>query len=51
VTVLRSVVLFLPAALAEIGGAWLVWQGGREQRGLWWVVATSRARMTAGTSR
>ena len=25
------------AALAEIGGAWLVWQGVREQRGLLWV--------------
>jgi small multidrug resistance family-3 protein len=33
-TVLRSVGLFLLAALAEIGGAWLVWQGVREQRGL-----------------
>jgi small multidrug resistance family-3 protein len=32
--VLRSVALFLLAALAEIGGAWLVWQGVREQRGL-----------------
>ena len=37
--VLRSVVLFLLAALAEIGGAWLVWQGVREQRGLVWVGA------------
>ena len=27
--VLRSVALFLLAALAEIGGAWLVWQGVR----------------------
>jgi small multidrug resistance family-3 protein len=27
------------AALAEIGGAWLVWQGVREQRGLLWVGA------------
>jgi small multidrug resistance family-3 protein len=35
--VLRSVLLFLLAALAEIGGAWLVWQGVREQRGLVWV--------------
>jgi small multidrug resistance family-3 protein len=34
----RSVSLFLIAALAEIGGAWLVWQGVREQRGLMWVV-------------
>jgi len=39
VTVLRSLVLFALAALAEIGGAWLVWQGWREQRGLWWIVA------------
>ena len=33
-SVLRSVGLFLLAALAEIGGAWLVWQGVREHRGL-----------------
>ena len=33
-TVLRSIALFLLAALAEIGGAWLVWQGVREHRGL-----------------
>ncbi|KAB1911561.1 hypothetical protein F8274_16900, partial [Micromonospora sp. AMSO31t] len=26
-TVLRSLVLFALAAVAEIGGAWLVWQG------------------------
>ncbi|MEV1319718.1 YnfA family protein [Micromonospora arborensis] len=37
--VLRSLVLFALAALAEIGGAWLVWQGWREQRGLWWIAA------------
>ena len=37
--VLRSVGLFLLAALAEIGGAWLVWQGVREQRGLVWIGA------------
>ena len=36
---LRSVALFVLAALAEIGGAWLVWQGVREQRGLVWVGA------------
>ncbi|WP_100501599.1 YnfA family protein [Geodermatophilus chilensis] len=35
----RSVVLFLIAALAEIGGAWLVWQGVREHRGLAWIGA------------
>lgn len=37
-TVMRSLVLFVIAALAEIGGAWLVWQGWREQRGLWWIL-------------
>lgn len=35
--VAKSVVLFVLAALLEIGGAWLVWQGVREQRGLWWM--------------
>jgi small multidrug resistance family-3 protein len=39
VTVLRSLALFAVAAFAEIGGAWLVWQGLREQRGLAWVGA------------
>jgi small multidrug resistance family-3 protein len=39
VDLLRSVVLFALAALAEIGGAWLVWQGVREQRGLLWIGA------------
>ncbi|MFG1705792.1 YnfA family protein [Nonomuraea sp. M3C6] len=38
-TVLRSVALFVLAAVAEIGGAWLVWQGWREQRGAWWIGA------------
>lgn len=37
--VVRSVALFVLAALAEIGGAWLVWQGWREERGLLWIVA------------
>jgi small multidrug resistance family-3 protein len=36
-SVVRSIVLFLLAALFEIGGAWLVWQGWREHRGLWWI--------------
>ncbi|RLK55567.1 YnfA family protein [Actinokineospora cianjurensis] len=35
---LRSVALFLLAAIAEIGGAWLVWQGIREDRGWLWVL-------------
>ncbi len=33
-TVLRTLGLFLVAAVCEIGGAWLVWQGIREGRGL-----------------
>jgi small multidrug resistance family-3 protein len=37
--VLRSLALFVLAALAEIGGAWLVWQGVREHRGWVWVGA------------
>ncbi|TDC58869.1 YnfA family protein [Micromonospora sp. KC207] len=38
-TVARSILLFVVAAVAEIGGAWLVWQGWREHRGLLWVAA------------
>ena len=38
-TVARSIALFVVAAVAEIGGAWLVWQGIRENRGLVWVGA------------
>ncbi|NYI81161.1 YnfA family protein [Nocardioides panzhihuensis] len=36
---LRSIALFVVAAVAEIGGAWLVWQGVREHRGLVWIGA------------
>ena len=35
----RSIVLFLLAAVAEIGGAWLIWQGVREHRGLLFIGA------------
>ena len=35
----RSVLLFLLAAVAEIGGAWLVWQAVREHRGWMWAGA------------
>jgi small multidrug resistance family-3 protein len=38
-TVTRSILLFLTAAIAEIGGSWLVWQGLREHRGWVWVGA------------
>jgi small multidrug resistance family-3 protein len=37
VTVAKSVALFVLAAIAEIGGAWLIWQGIREHRGLAWI--------------
>ncbi len=37
--VMRSIGLFMVAAIAEIGGAWLVWQGLREHRGIAWVGA------------
>lgn len=35
----RSIALFIAAALAEIGGAWLVWQGVREHKGWAWIGA------------
>ncbi|MDI9893128.1 MULTISPECIES: YnfA family protein [Nocardiaceae] len=35
----KSVMLFGAAALFEIGGAWLVWQGIREHRGWLWAGA------------
>ncbi|MDN5855221.1 MAG: YnfA family protein [Actinomycetia bacterium] len=37
-TITRSILLFVVAAIAEIGGAWLVWQGVREHRGVLWVL-------------
>ena len=39
VTIIRSVLLFVLAAVAEIGGAWLIWQGVREHKGLLWIGA------------
>ncbi len=38
-TVARSLLLFALAAVAEIGGAWLVWQGVREHRGIAFMAA------------
>ncbi|QKW33102.1 YnfA family protein [Actinomadura sp. NAK00032] len=37
--VARSIALFVLAAVLEIGGAWLVWQGVREHRGWAWIGA------------
>jgi small multidrug resistance family-3 protein len=39
VDTLRSIALFVAAAIAEIGGAWLVWQGVRELKGWVWIGA------------
>lgn len=36
-TILRMTLLFVLAAAAEIGGAWLIWQAVREGRPLWWA--------------
>ena len=36
--VAKSVALFVAAAIAEIGGAYLVWQGVREGKGGWLAV-------------
>lgn len=38
-TLVRSIAAFVGAAVFEIGGAWLVWQGVREHRGWPWMVA------------
>ncbi|ANN99439.1 putative integral membrane protein [Mycobacteroides abscessus subsp. massiliense] len=35
--VVKSILLFTAAAVLEIGGAWLVWQGVREHRGWAWM--------------
>ena len=35
----RSILIFVVAAVLEIGGAWLVWQGVREHRGITWIGA------------
>jgi len=37
VTTIKSIALFVLAAVLEIGGAWLVWQGVREDRGWTWA--------------
>jgi small multidrug resistance family-3 protein len=39
VSIAKTLALFLVAAVAEIGGAWLIWQGAREHRGIAWIGA------------
>ena len=36
-SIAKTVLLFLLAAAAEIGGAWLIWQAVREDRAWWWA--------------
>ena len=38
-SIARTIALFVVAAVAEIGGAWLIWQGAREHRGVAWIGA------------
>src|SRR5215212_7915533 len=38
-SVVRSILLLTLAAVAEIGGAWLIWQGVRDHRGWIWMGA------------
>lgn len=46
--VARSLALFAVAAVAEIGGAYLVWQGLRHDRGWPWIVLGGLALTTYG---
>jgi small multidrug resistance family-3 protein len=39
VSIARTIALVVVAAVAEIGGAWLIWQGAREHRGIAWIGA------------
>jgi small multidrug resistance family-3 protein len=48
VTILRSAGLFLAAAVLEIGGAWLIWQGVRDHRGWMWALGGSLALIAYG---
>ena len=36
-SILKSTLLFALSAIAEIGGAWLIWQAVREGKGWWWA--------------
>jgi small multidrug resistance family-3 protein len=48
VDVPRSIALFAVAAVAEIGGAWLVWQAVREGRPWHWAALGGVALVTYG---
>lgn len=36
-TIAKTVLLFALAAVAEIGGTWLIWQAVREDKAWWWA--------------
>lgn len=44
----RSIALFIAAALAEIGGVWMVWQALREGRAWWWAALGGAALVVYG---
>lgn len=41
VAVVQTILLFLAAGIAEIGGGWLVWQSMREKKPYWWAILGS----------
>lgn len=36
-SITKTIILFALAAVAEIGGAWLIWQAVREDKAWWWA--------------
>lgn len=36
-SIAKTAILFALAAVAEIGGAWLIWQAVREDKAWWWA--------------
>lgn len=36
-SIAKTIILFVLAAVAEIGGAWLIWQAVREDKAWWWA--------------
>ena len=44
----RSAALFVVAAVAEIGGAWLIWQALRENKALWLAAVAGLALVMYG---
>jgi len=48
--ILQVLLLFLLAAVCEIGGGWLVWQAVRESKPAWWAAAGSLVLVLYGFS-